>query len=225
MNNKIIKEYTMNKSPYTKLAIGIFNELEKIVPEIGLNRNSVETFLNSYVSDHHNVIIKYGELAALDKIFIRELSKYYEVTLQIDLNSAAIIMSKLLENNMLPGYKKETKECVVLYPSFCHNILNNSAINHTQIIDIYILNGEETIHVNPGIIKNNMNLFGSFLKDTTVDIAEHWTKAKKATKSEVSLIADEILAVLTIDNKAAFKEDIIRYLADETNNSKLLRFL
>lgn len=214
----------MKKSPYTKLAIGIFNEVEKIEPQIGLNRNSVETFLNSYVNEHHTIIDKYGELAALDSIFIRELAKYYEVSLQLDLNSVATIMAKLLENKRLPGYEKKTEECVITYPSFRHEVLNDYTISHIQIIDIYILDGIETTHVNPNILKDNKDP-GLFIKATTHDIAEHWTKGKKATPNEVSLIADEILAMLILEDEAAFKEDIIRYLADETNDSKLLRFL
>lgn len=214
----------MRNSIHWKLAIAVFDELEKMYKGISSNRDGVEIFLTAFIEGHSNVIEKYGKLEAINKIFIRELAKYYKVALGVDEDSFALMFSSFLNSMDLKEYSCSTEECVIIYPSFHHVDNGISGTQHIPVVDIYILNEEDSIRVNPEILNNKLDNFIPFLSATTIDVAEQWTNGKNATEDEELLIADEIMAV-TLENKAAYKKEIIEYLAEETERPELMRFL
>ena len=213
------------KKAYMDIAIDMFNQLVKETPLFEVNRLSVESFLNVYIEAHYNVINKYGEVSALNKIFLSELKKYYEAILGIENNILELMIKKIISANKDKLFHKDMEECVIIYPSFRHKRSGVFGINHIPIVDIYIIDKDENIQINSDKIDDNLENFSSFLSDSTFEVAREWTKNKKATEDEISDIALEIIAIVTFDNKAAFKKDVITYLATETNNKKLLRFL
>lgn len=215
----------MDTISHMKFAISIFDELEEIDSWFSFDRKNIENYLKNFISGHNNVLEKYGQLQCLDVIFIREIAKYFGAIYNIATDSFAILAAYVLDNKRLPGFGNLTEECFIIYPSFMHKKKISGEVEHVQTIDAYILNGIKDTHVNPNLSETGLEKFSEVIEAHAYDVADYWTKNKNATEDEISLIADEILVLITFENKAAYKRDVIEYLAEETNRREMLRFL
>lgn len=215
----------MKKNFYANFAMSAFNNLEEKAPSLSVDRKSFELFTQRLALGQENVIKKYGNLKALNRVFIKEVLSYYQNVLNLSEKDAIAIMGKGIRDSNILEEGKDTEESVIIYPSFRHVRHKEGKVSHIPVFEVYLLNEADFTSVNPDILDDEMKTLDSFLQATAYDIAAYWTKDKDGTEEENNLIGMEILTLTVIKNKVAYKKDILQYLAEDTGNQKLLRFV
>lgn len=216
---------TFKTITYMEFAIGIFNTLEDLESKLSSNRLPVENFLRTLVDSHNNILEKYGNLHCLDSIFIEQIIDYYHKSIGASVESLKILTEVSLKDSKLPGFSTSTEECFIIYPSYVHKKIGNGAIKHIPVVDSYNLSGTIHTQLTQGDSDITLENGTEIIKNLAKEAAKKWTKEKDPTLEEVSLIADEILSLVFVEREAAYKEDVISYLAEETEQPELLRFL
>ena len=216
---------------YNELSIGIYENVakniqlvfENIEPVFKTNKKTVFDFIDRFIQGHFNVINKYGNNESLNKIFIEEISKYYNNAIGLTNEDLELYFSNAFEKEPLPYTGKEVAECAILYPGFIYK-QNGLMLSHIPIVDIYILKDKEKIHINPGVLEN-INDSINFIESTTKEVAAIWTQNNQETKEEIEAVSLKIFESLVFENKAAYREQIMRELVQEYNQPDFLRFI
>lgn len=213
------------KNMYMNYGLFIFNQMAKEIPPLEANRNSIEQFIDGLVDNHIGTIEKYGESESLDKIFNNELIKYYNVVLGADENVLKTYMNKLFISFNLLGYSNEVDECAIIYPAFKHKEHGNGMVSHIPIADFYLIKEKDIQKVNNDKDDNSLENLSNNMFLNCDKIAKIWTKGKKPNNYEMDLVSKEVMALLTFESTAAYKQDVITYLAEECEMEEMLRFL
>ncbi len=216
----------MEKNVYMDFGLILFNDIVKSYPQFKANEKPIKNFLKQMIEGQNTVIKKYGALEALDVIFSNEIIKYYSSIERLPDDDISKRIEEISSISTLEGFNKEIEECAILYPSYKYNTNNdNGYVEHIRTFDIYLLKGKEATKITDDNDNNVLENWLPILNKNIEKIAEIWTKDKNATKYELNNIVSEIVALFTVEQSKAFKNDIMEYLADATNDKSFKRFL